>query len=293
MQRSKYDFWVGLFVMMGIVSIAFLALKVGNLASLSFEKTYAFNAQFSNIGSIAAGSPVKSAGITVGKVRSITLDSVTHQAVATIELESRYTFAQDSTLKIMTSGLLGEEYVAMMPGSDSASLEQAATEGNFLLMRTQPSVSIGETLSQILPGSDAGDPLLGKTYMINARFTNLGAIKVGSAVKNAGVIIGRVRSVSINAATFEAVLSLELESKYSFPSDSSLRIMSAGLIGGQYVDISPGVEESSLEDLTTSAFKKNGQYHTVTNTQSAFVLEDLIGKILFSMAENAGSGGKK
>ncbi|MGL4666749.1 MAG: MlaD family protein, partial [Saezia sp.] len=128
---------------------------------------------------------------------------------------------------------------------------------------------------------------------IDARFTNLGTIKVGSAVKNAGVIIGRVRSVSINAATFEAVLSLELESKYSFPSDSSLRIMSSGLIGGQYVDISPGFDESSLEDATMAAFKKDGQYYTVTNTQSAFVLEDLIGKVLFSMAENAGSGGQK
>lgn len=294
MQRSKYDFWVGLFVMIGIASIVFLALKVGNLANLSFEKTYAFNAQFSNVGSITSGSPVKSAGITVGKVRSVVLNDATNQAIATIELESRYNFAQDSTLKIMTSGLLGEEYIALLPGSDTVNLEQAVAGNNqFLLTRTQPSVSIGETLSQIMPGSDGGQPLKGKTYFVNARFTNLGTIKVDSAVKNAGVVVGRVRSVSIQPSTFEAVLLLELESAYQFPSDSSLRIMSSGLIGGQYVDISPGADEEDLEDVTNASFQKNGRYYTVTNTQSALVLEDLIGQVLFSMTKNAGSDDKK
>jgi len=293
MQRSKYDFWVGLFVMLGVASIVFLALKVGNLANLSFEKTYAFNAQFSNIGSIASGSPVKSAGLTVGQVRSVSLDSQTHQAVATIELESRYTFAQDSTLKIMTSGLLGEEYIAVVPGSDTTSIEQAAASSTFLVTRTQPSVSIGEILSQIMPGSDGDQPLMGKTYFVNARFTNLGTIKVDSAVKNAGVVVGRVRSVSIQPSTFEAVVSLELESKYNFPSDSSLRVMSSGLIGGQFVDISPGFEEDTLEEVTDEAFKKNGQYYTVTHTQSAMVLEDLIGQVLFSMTNKSGDAGEK
>ena len=293
MQRLKYDLWVGLFVMLGVASIVFLALKVGNFASLSFEKTYAFNARFSNVGGVASGSPVKSAGLTVGQVRSVTLDSNTHQAIATIELESRYTFAQDSTLKIMTSGLLGEEYILIMPGSDSTNLEQAAADGNFLVTRTQPSVSIGEILSQIMPGSDGGQPLVGGTYFVNARFTNLGTIKVDSSVKNAGVVVGRVRSVSIHPTTFEAVLSLELESRYNYPSDSSLRIMSSGLIGGQFVDISPGFEEESLEEATNAAFGKNGRYYTVANTQSAMVLEDLIGQVLFSMTNRSGETGDK
>lgn len=293
MQRSKYDFWVGLFVIIGILAIVFLALKVGNLANLSFEKTYVFEAQFSNIGSVTSGSPVKSAGITVGKVRSVWLDNTTQQAIATIEIESKHEFTQDSSLKIVTSGLLGDEFIAIASGIEPVSLEEASKNKDFLLTRTQPSVSIADTLASIMPGSDGGTPLVGKTYFVNARFTNLGTIKVGSAVKNAGILVGRVRAVSIHPVTFEAVLLLELESKYDFPSDSSLRIMSSGLIGAQYVDVSPGFEEEGLEELTQETYKKDGIYYTVTNTQSAFVLEDLIGKVLFSMTENAGTSDKK
>lgn len=295
MQRSKYDIWVGLFVMLGFASIVFLALKVGNLVNLSFERTYTFDAQFSNIGGVSSGSPVKSAGVVVGRVRGISLSNVSHQAIASIELESRYEFPVDSSLNIMTAGLLGEEYIAIYPGTSSMTIEQEVRESSepVLITRTQPSVSIGEVIAEIMPGSDGNRPLVGNTYMIDARFTNLGSVKVGSSVKSAGVVVGRVRDVAINPDTFEAVVTLELESKYSFPDDSSLRIMSSGLIGGQYIDISPGFGEETFEEASAQTRGENGGNYTVTNTQSALILEDLIGNFLFSMAQSSGGKNEK
>lgn len=291
MQRSKYDIWVGLFVMLGIASIVFLALKVGNLVNLSFERTYTVGAQFSNIGGVSSGSPVRSAGVVVGRVRNVALDNTTHQAIATMELESRYEFPADSSLNIMTAGLLGEEYIAIYPGVSTKTIEQEVNGSTvpILISRTQPSISIGEAITQIMPGSDGNQPLVGNTYMIDARFTNLGSVKVGSSVKNAGVVVGRVRGVTINPDTFEAVVTLELESKYDFPDDSSLRITSSGLIGGQYIDISPGFGDETLEEMTAQTQKESGKNYTVTNTQSALVLEDLIGNLLFSMSGDSGS----
>lgn len=291
MERSKFDLWVGVFVMLGIASIVFLALRVGNLVSFSFEKTYPVQAVFSNIGGVSTGAPVKSAGVVVGRVRGISLDETGHQAVVAIDMESRYAFPQDSSMKVMTSGLLGEEFIAIIPGIDGQTLEEAVgkSAAPLLLTRTSPSVSIGEAISQIMPGADGNQPLVGETYFIKARFTNLGTIKVGSTVKAAGVIVGRVREVSILSETFEAVLKMELESKYAFPSDSSLRVMSSGLIGSQYIDVSPGMELESLEEESAKRLETTGDVYTVTNTQSAFVLEDLIGQIIFSMAEKAGS----
>lgn len=298
MQRSKYDLWVGLFVMLGIVSIVFLALKVGNLINLSFDKTYTVDAEFSDLGSIRAGSPVKSAGIVVGRVRQVTLDARSNQAIATLELQSQYGFPSDSSLRIMTSGLLGEEYIAISAGVEATTLEaqtQAAMSASgkpLLVTRTQPSIALSDLVSQILPGSDGNMPLLGETYTIGAKFNNVGTLKVGSAVKSAGVIVGRVRAIAFDTKQFEAVVTLEMQSKYAFPSDSSLKIASSGLIGGQYVAVSagPDLDEQTWEEATKAAQSQTGEPFIVMQTQSAIVLEDLIGQFLYNMAADKGSG---
>ncbi|RUS66303.1 putative phospholipid ABC transporter-binding protein MlaD [Saezia sanguinis] len=297
MQRSKYDIWVGLFVMLGILSIVFLALKVGNLVNFSFDKTYAVNAQFSNIGGVKSGSPVKSAGVVVGRVRSVVYDNEIDQAVANIELQSRYEFPVDSTLRILTSGLLGEEYISIVPGIEETTLEHAtqqaqSTQGGapLLVTRTQASVSLGEMVSQIIPGADGSQPLTGKIYTINARFTDIGSLKAGATVKSSGVIVGHVRSIRFDDHMFQAVATLDLQSQYAFPSDSSLKIMSSGLIGSQYVAVSPGIEDETLEEATAKAqAQNNGQPLMVTQTQSAIVLEDLIGQFLYNTAADKGT----
>ena len=118
MQRSRNDVWVGLFVIVGLLAVLFLALKAANLLNLSFQSEYRVVAKFDNVGGLKPRAAVKSAGVVVGRVESITFDDKAFQARATLTLESRYIFPKDSSLKILTSGLLGEQYIGIEPGAD-------------------------------------------------------------------------------------------------------------------------------------------------------------------------------
>ena len=118
MHRKTIDVWVGLFVLLGLAALVFLALKAGNMSTISFEKTYAVTAKFDNIGGLKPQAPVKSAGVVVGRVGGIQFDDKTYQALVTLELEAGYKFPKDSSLKILTAGLLGEQYIGIEPGGD-------------------------------------------------------------------------------------------------------------------------------------------------------------------------------
>lgn len=145
MQKSKHDLWVGLFVMLGGAAILFLALKAGNLLSLSFEDTYAVTARFDNIGGLKRGAPVKSAGVVVGRVGDIGFDATTYQASVTIDFEKRFTFPKDSSAKILTSGLLGEQYLGIEPGA-----EEKLLAGGDRITMTQSAVVLENLISQFL-----------------------------------------------------------------------------------------------------------------------------------------------
>ena len=145
MQRSKNDVWVGLFVLLGAAAILFLALKSANLLNLSFQSTYNVVARFDNIGGLKRQAAVKSAGVVVGRVDSVTFDDKTFPATVTMALESRYQFPKDSSLKILTSGLLGEQYIGIEAGSDSANL----ADGDRV-QATQSAVVLENLISQFL-----------------------------------------------------------------------------------------------------------------------------------------------
>ncbi|HEY4664561.1 MAG TPA: outer membrane lipid asymmetry maintenance protein MlaD [Comamonas sp.] len=123
MQASKNDVWVGLFVLVGALALVFLALQSANLLSLSFQETYKVTARFDNIGGLKPKAAVKSAGVVVGRVEDITFDDTTFQATVHLAMEKRYAFPKDSSLKILTSGLLGDQYVGIEAGADDANLE--------------------------------------------------------------------------------------------------------------------------------------------------------------------------
>ncbi len=122
MQRSKNDVWVGIFVLIGAVAILFLALQSANLLSLNFQSTYRITAKFDNVGGLKPKTAVRSGGVVVGRVESITFDDKAFQALVTLAMESRYAFPKDSSLKILTSGLLGEQYIGIEAGVDEKSL---------------------------------------------------------------------------------------------------------------------------------------------------------------------------
>ena len=111
MQRSRHDIWVGLFVLLGAAAIVFMALKAANLLTLNFDSTYAITARFDNIGGLKPGAAVKSAGVNVGRVDNIQLDGQTYRANVTLAMRNQYHFPKDSSFKILTSGLLGEQYI--------------------------------------------------------------------------------------------------------------------------------------------------------------------------------------
>ena len=145
MQRSKNDVWVGLFVMLGAAAILFLALQSANLLSASFQSSYKVSAKFDNIGGLKKQAAVKSAGVVVGRVERIDFDDASYQARVTMALESRYVFPKDSSLKILTSGLLGEQYIGIEAGSDEKNLAAGDT-----VQSTQSAVVLENLISKFL-----------------------------------------------------------------------------------------------------------------------------------------------
>lgn len=153
MQRSKNDVWVGLFVLIGAAAILFLALQSANLLSLNFQSTYAVSAKFQNVGGLKPKAAVRSGGVVVGRVQDITFDDKTYQARVVLALESRYVFPKDSSLKILTSGLLGEQYIGIEAGAETQNLAAGDTVG-----ATQSAVVLENLIGQFLyrKASDSG-----------------------------------------------------------------------------------------------------------------------------------------
>ncbi len=145
MQRSKNDVWVGLFVLLGAAAILFLALQSANLLSLNFQTTYPVTARFDNIGGLKPKAAVRSAGVVVGRVESISFDDKSFQAQVRMAIETRYAFPKDSSLKILTTGLLGEQYLGVEAGVETVNLVAGDTISN-----TQSAVVLENLISQFL-----------------------------------------------------------------------------------------------------------------------------------------------
>lgn len=145
MQRSKVDVWVGLFVLAGAVALLFLALQAGNLLSIAPRQGYQIRAVFQDIGGLKPKAAVKSAGVVVGRVKTIEFDNKTFQAVAVLDMDSKYQFPNDSLLKIMTSGLLGDQYVGIEAGYGDA-----VWQPNEQVSNTQSAVILENLIGQFI-----------------------------------------------------------------------------------------------------------------------------------------------
>jgi len=163
MPRSRNDVWVGLFVLTGALALLFLALKSANLLSLQLVDTsYPVSAKFDNIGGLKPRAAVKSAGVVVGRVESINFDDKSYQARVNLAMEGRYIFPKDSSLKILTSGLLGEQYIGIEPGA----LDKTLAAGDTIT-QTQSALVLETLISQFLfskaadTGSSSASPAAG------------------------------------------------------------------------------------------------------------------------------------
>jgi phospholipid/cholesterol/gamma-HCH transport system substrate-binding protein len=114
-----------------------------------------------------------------------------------------------------------------------------------------------------------------QTYRVEARFDNIGGLKVRAPVRSAGVLVGRVSEIHFDNERFQASVSLALDKRYSFPKDTTASILTSGLLGESYIGLEAGGED-----------KKLAEGDRIVITQSAVVLERLIGQFLFSKAQD-------
>jgi len=145
MERSTIDMWVGGFVLAGFAALFFLALKVGNLGIGGGEETYSVIAPFSNIGGLKVRAPVRASGVTVGRVTAIDFDVSKYEARVTLAIAKRYQFPTDTTASILTSGILGENYV----GLDAGGEDQKLKDGERIQI-TQSAVLLERLISQFM-----------------------------------------------------------------------------------------------------------------------------------------------
>lgn len=145
MQASRFDAWVGLFVLIGGAALLFLALKAGNLLSLNFDETYQVTAKFDNIGGLKARAAVKSAGVVIGRVESINFDDKSFQAKVILNLYKATAFPKDSSAKILTAGLLGEQYIGLEAGAEATNLV-----AGDVISRTQSAIVLENLIGQFL-----------------------------------------------------------------------------------------------------------------------------------------------
>ena len=157
MAKRNIEILVGLFVLLGLAALVFVALKAANLTSFSSGDTYTLSARFDNIGGLKSRAPVRSAGVVVGRITKIALDAKTYQGVVTMEVEKAFQFPKDTSAKILTAGLLGDQYVGLEAGGDVANL--AAGDS---IKQTQSAVVLENLIGQFLfnkaadAGADAG-----------------------------------------------------------------------------------------------------------------------------------------
>ncbi|CAG0938811.1 Intermembrane phospholipid transport system binding protein MlaD [Gallionellaceae bacterium] len=145
MERTTLDLWVGMFVVAGVAALVVLALKVGNLSTYNVSETYQLEAYFSNIGGLKPQASIRSAGVLVGRVTKITLDTERYEAKVVMSIDKRYQFPKDTFANILTSGLLGEQYIGLMPGGDEKMLANGEE-----LKKTQSAVVLEDLIGKFI-----------------------------------------------------------------------------------------------------------------------------------------------
>lgn len=148
MERTTLDLWVGAFVVAGMAALVVLALKVGNLSTYNVSESYLLQAHFTNVGGLKPTASVRSAGVLVGRVTGIVLDTERYEARVTMSIDKRYQFPKDTFANILTSGLLGEQYIGLMPGGD----EEMLKEGEEF-KKTQSAVVLEDLIGKFMVNS--------------------------------------------------------------------------------------------------------------------------------------------
>lgn len=152
MERTTLDLWVGMFVVAGVGALVMLALKVGNLGTYNVADTYQIHAYFSNVGGLKPKASIRDAGVLIGRVTEINLDTNRYEANVVMSIDKRYQFPKDTFANILTSGLLGEQYIGLMPGGDTEMLRSGDE-----IKHTQSAMVLEDLISKFMY-SKAAEP---------------------------------------------------------------------------------------------------------------------------------------
>ena len=153
MDQKKLEIIVGAFVAVGIAALVMLAMKVSNLGSFDEKNGYEVQANFENIGGLKVRAPVMLAGVRVGQVVNVHLDTATFEAVVMLKISEQYNnLPMDTSAAIFTSGLLGEQYISLEPGGEDKVLK----EGSKLAL-TQSAIVLEQVIGQVLFSKAAGE----------------------------------------------------------------------------------------------------------------------------------------
>lgn len=148
--KRTTEIWVGAFVILAIIAIFVMVFKVADVKSFGGEHTYTLHANFDNIGNLKVRSPVKVGGVVVGRVSNISLDTQTNLPTVTMEINQKYdNFADTSTLKILTSGLIGEQYIGLVPGFIFDGIGKVMVNGDSV-ENTKSAIVLEDLIGQFL-----------------------------------------------------------------------------------------------------------------------------------------------
>lgn len=158
MQTKKSEIWVGAFMLIALCAVIFLCLQVANIKSIGNEPTYRIYATFDNIGGLKARSPVKIGGVVIGRVAEISLDPKTYTPRVALDIQSKYNQIPDtSSLAIRTSGLLGEQYLALNVGFEDPDMGTTILKDGGTLQDTKSAMVLEDLIGQFLYKSGSQD----------------------------------------------------------------------------------------------------------------------------------------
>jgi phospholipid/cholesterol/gamma-HCH transport system substrate-binding protein len=147
MKNTKLELSVGIFVLLGLAAVAYLTIKLGT-GSLIGGDTYQIEARFANAGGIHSGSTVLLSGVTVGRVEGVRMDPADYSAIVTLKICSSLRLPTDSMASVKTSGLIGDKYIALSPGADSAFIQPSAR-----ITMTESAVDLESLIGKMAFGS--------------------------------------------------------------------------------------------------------------------------------------------
>lgn len=186
MQTKKSEIWVGAFMIIALCAIVFLCLKVADIRSVSNAATYRISASFDNIGGLKVRSPVRVGGVVIGRVADITLDPQTYTPKVTMDIEQTYNHIPDtSSLAIRTSGLLGEQYLALNIGFEDPEMGTSILKDGGTIQDTKSAIVLEDLIGQFLYKSGGDNNSVGAAQSSGAENANGSGAGQSNGAENA------------------------------------------------------------------------------------------------------------